>query len=290
LIRLSDGFRKWPDRAVDKEVSMKANVVGITALCLAGAVAAPGAAAAQTAVQLELRAAADTTKAQQLAQVAPEKADAYLRRSRTELATAYRKARAEGETRAAALTQRLRTDAEAMRALARNSSGRLAAHAAGAVQPDIQMEAHFALHAPPEQQSAAADAAGDMTNTALRGLHETPARVHAVRQAFARAVAQGLELGRALARRIAAQGATSADNAQGEQSDLLARIESWVSSLNSELNGSADGSASVDSQTSGSVTLSALAGDVAGELQIESSTFSAGVRGQVAPGWAGVLP
>jgi hypothetical protein len=272
---------------------MKAHIVNISALCVVGALVATGGAVArpgETAVQLELRTSTDTAKAQQLAQVAPEKAYAYLRRSRAELAAAYRKTRAGGDARAAAMTQRLRADTKAMRELAQKSSGPLAVRAARAVQRDIQMDAHLALQAPPAQQSAAADAAVDMTNTALQGLHDTRARAHAVRRAFARAVADGLELGRALARRIAAEGSATADTAAADQSDLLGRIESWASSLKSQLQGSADGNATVDSPVSGSVTLSALAGDIAGEVHIASSTFSAGVRGRVVPGWAGVLP
>jgi hypothetical protein len=272
---------------------MKAHVAKISSLCIAGALAVPGAAVAQgpTAVQLEVRASADTAKAQQLAQVAPQRATAYLRRSRSELAAAYHKTKAAGEARAAAMTQRLRSDAGSMRDLSHQASGALAVQAARAVQTDIQMEGHLALQAPPDQQSAAAGAAADMTNTALAGLQATPKRVRAVRQAFAHAVAAGLELGRALARRVAAEGTATADTAQANQdNDLLAQIESWTSSLNSQLQSSADGSATVDSPVSGSVTLSALAGDVAGEVHMESSSFSAGVRGDVVPGWTSVLP
>jgi hypothetical protein len=272
---------------------MKAHFVKVSALCIAGAVAVPGSAVAQgpTAVQLEVRASADTAKAQQLAQVAPQKAYAYLRRSRAELAAAYRKTKTAGEARAAAMTQHLRTDARSMRDLSHQASGALAVQSARAVQTDIRLEAQLALQAPSAQQSAAADAAADMTSTALQGLRATPARVRAVRRAFARAVAGGLELGRALARRIAAEGSAAADTAQADQDNgLLARIESWTSSVRSQLQGSADGSATVNSPVSGSVTLSALAGDVAGEVHYKSSTFSDGDRGDVVAGWTVVLP
>lgn len=85
---------------------MKGDVMKFSALCVAGALLIPGAAAANATVdaKLEVRAAADVASAQQLAKVAPRKADALLQRSRRELRAAFErteKRAAEKQTRPA---------------------------------------------------------------------------------------------------------------------------------------------------------------------------------------------
>lgn len=272
---------------------MKAHFVKAGALCIAATIAVPAGALAQqgpTAFQLELRASADSAKAQQLARVAPSRASAYLRRSRAELEGAYRKTAARSQAHAAAMTRRLRNDARSTRDLALESSGALAVKAAGALERDIQIEGHLAAQTPRRRQAAAIDAGIDMTNTALGGLHRTPARGRAVRHAFARAVAAGLELGRSLAHRAASEGTPSSETGRSRANDLLARLAAWSSSVSKRLQSSADGETTVDAPVSGAVTLSALAGSVAAEANCDSSTFSTGVRGQVAQGWDGLLP
>jgi hypothetical protein len=263
---------------------MKTKFVTVGTLCIAGALALPGGAIANdgdAAVQIAVKASADTATAQQLARSAPKRAYAFLRRSRSELAAAYGKASADSETRAGAMTDRLRKDAQSMRNLARSSSGAMSVAAANAVRVDIQMQAGLAGQMPAEQRPVVAAAAADMTHTALRGLHATPARAHKVRRAFARAVAAGLELGRSIARGAAADAGAS----QSESSDLIAQVMTWVSSVRGQLQASDEGSTPV----SGTITLSVLADQVVSETSWQSSLVSGGTTGQVAPGWTAIV-
>ena len=149
----------------------------VSTLFVAGALMLPAGAAATTdaSVQLQVKAAAaDTASAQRLAQVAPQRADALLKRSRSELAAAFartKKEAAANQAKARSFEQRLRSDAKAMRGLAAKSSGRLAQHAKQAVAADRLMAAQLAPGSSPaadQQSTDSADGSGSTVDVSAR--------------------------------------------------------------------------------------------------------------------------
>lgn len=153
---------------------MKVDVKKFTVICVAAGLLVPGAAAANSSagVQLELKAAADTASAQHLAQVAPRKADVVLKRSRHELQGAFEQAKkrvAAGQERAREFSHRLRTDAQAMRDLAKTAAGRLRQHAKQAIANDIQMQSDLADAARQQSDQAGASSDGSTTTDGSAG-------------------------------------------------------------------------------------------------------------------------